>query len=251
MTFRRMHPGEFATDVSLVHRLLSAQFPHWAHLPIRRVASAGTDNALYRLGEDLAVRLPRIHWAAELAHKEWQWLPKLALHLPLPIPAPLAKGAPGEGYPRYWSVTPLAAVRDAATRGCIAEASDLFSPAELTAAWDAALHTPDWQRPPVWIHGDLQSGNLLAMDGRLAAVIDWGVLCVGDPAAELPVAGNLFPADARAAFRAALGFDDATWSRGRGWALSVALVALPSYRHTNPILAEMSRRTIAAVLAEG
>ncbi|MHB1295296.1 MAG: aminoglycoside phosphotransferase family protein [Anaerolineae bacterium] len=295
----RMHPDEVETDAALVRRLLATQFPHWADLPIRRVPSTGTDNAIYRLGDDLAARLPRIHWAAELVHKEWQWLPRLAPHLPLTIPVPLAKGVPGEGYPWHWSVTPwlpgenatverladphqaakdlagfilaLEAIavadgppagplnfnrgvpltaRDAATRGCIAEVSDLFDPAELTAAWDAALQAPAWQRPPVWIHGDLQSGNLLAVDGRLSAVIDFGCLGVGDPAAELIVAWNLFPAEARGVFRAALGFDDATWARGRGWALSVALVALPYYRHTNPTLAVMSRRTIEEVLAE-
>ena len=95
----KMHADEVDTDASLVRRLLKEQFPRWADLPIERLKSAGTDNAIYRLGDDMAVRLPRIHWAIEQVDKEHQWLPRLAPLLPLAIPAPLAKGAPGEGYP--------------------------------------------------------------------------------------------------------------------------------------------------------
>ena len=101
-----MHTDELEIDDSLVRRLLAAQFPHWADLPIERVEHAGTDNAIYRLGDDLAVRLPRIHWAAGQPEKEHEWLPKLAPLLPLPIPVPLALGAPGGGYPWHWSLCP-------------------------------------------------------------------------------------------------------------------------------------------------
>ncbi len=100
----KMHAGEVATDVPLVRRLLTAQFPQWAGLPIAPVASAGTDNALYRLGDDMAVRLPRIHWAVGDIEKDLQWLPRLAPHLPLAIPVPLVLGAPAEGYPWHWGV---------------------------------------------------------------------------------------------------------------------------------------------------
>ena len=104
MSAGKMHVDEVETNVSLVARLLDSQFPQWADLPIEPVPSAGTDNALYRLGDDMLVRLPRIHWAIEQVDKEHQWLPRLALSLPLAIPAPLAKGQPGEGYPWHWSV---------------------------------------------------------------------------------------------------------------------------------------------------
>ena len=93
----KMHINEVDTDVSLVRRLLAAQFPHWADLPIEPVLSAGTDNAIYRLGDDMAVRLPRIHWATGQVDKEHRWLPRLAPLLPLAIPVPLAMGIPGEG----------------------------------------------------------------------------------------------------------------------------------------------------------
>jgi aminoglycoside phosphotransferase (APT) family kinase protein len=77
----RMHADEVFTDVALVHRLLAAQFPHWADLPIEPVASSGTDHDIYRLGADLCVRLPRIGWATAQASREAEWLPRLAPHL--------------------------------------------------------------------------------------------------------------------------------------------------------------------------
>ena len=99
-----MHDGEVHTDEALVKRLLRVQFPQWADLPILRLRSAGTDNALYRLGEDKVVRLPRIDWAIGQVEKESYWLPKLAPFLPFAIPVPLVKGKPGEGYPWEWAV---------------------------------------------------------------------------------------------------------------------------------------------------
>lgn len=92
------------TGGALVERLLAAQFPRWADLRVEPVASAGTDNAVYRLGEDMAVRLPRIPGAAHDVDNEQRWLPRLAARLPLAIPVPLGRGAPGEGYPYPWSV---------------------------------------------------------------------------------------------------------------------------------------------------
>jgi aminoglycoside phosphotransferase (APT) family kinase protein len=294
-----MHSDEVDTDVSLVGRLLAAQFPQWADLPIEPVRSAGTDNALYRLGEDMVVRLPRIHWATGQVDKEQRWLPRLAPHLPLAIPVPLAMGAPAEGYPWHWSVyrwlagetatvervadlrqaaTDLArfiaalqridptggpppgpnnshrgealATRDAQTRAAIASLHGMLDAGAVTTAWEAALAAPTWQGPPVWIHGDLQAGNLLARQGRLSAVIDFGCLGVGDPACDLQVAWNFLSAETRDVFRAALQVDAATWARGRGWALSVGLIALPYYQNTNPALAGISRRAIEEVLAD-
>jgi aminoglycoside phosphotransferase (APT) family kinase protein len=119
-----------------------------------------------------------------------------------------------------------------------------------SSAWDAALRAAEWRRPPVWIHGDLQAGNLLVEQGRLSAVIDFGCLGVGDPACDLTVAWTLLAGESRDAFRAALPVDDATWARGRGWALSVGLIALPYYETTNPVLAGIARRAIAEVLAD-
>lgn len=297
MSAGKMHADEVDTDVALVRRLLAAQFPPWADLPLAPVPSAGTDNALYRLGDDMVVRLPRIHWAIGQVDKEWQWLPRLAPHLPLTIPVPLALGEPAEGYPWPWGVYPwldgetatpdrladprqaavdlarfIAALqridptggptpgphnskrgvplvtRDAATRAAIAALHGMVDVDAATAAWDAALAAPVWEGPPVWIHGDLQAGNLLAVQGRLCAVIDFGCLGVGDPACDVMAAWLFLTADTRDVFRATLGVDDATWARGRGWALSMGLIALPYYHITNPVLANIGRRAIHEVL---
>ena len=299
MAATKMHDDEVATDATLVRRLLATQFPQWAELPINPVSSAGTDNALYRLGDEMAVRLPRIAWAVGQVDKEQQWLPRLAPHLPLAIPVPLAKGTPGEGYPWNWSVyrwlegengtiehiaaphqmaadlaqfvtalqridtgsgpppgshnsfrgVPLA-VRDDSTRAAISALQGIIDTEAATLAWEAALQAPAWDGVPVWIHGDLQSGNLLAVKGRLSAVIDFGCLGVGDPACDLMVAWNLFSAGTRGVFRDSLTVDEATWARGRGWALSVGLIALPYYQHTNPVLAGISRYAIEQVLTD-
>lgn len=256
-------------------------------------------DAIYRLGNDMAVRLPRIHWAVGQVEKERRWLPRLAPLLPLAVPVPLAKGDPGEGYPWNWSVyrwlegenatieriadprraaTELArfvaalrridptggpppgphnsergvplSTRDARTRAAIASLQGTLDTDAVTAAWEAALRAPVWRGAPVWLHGDLQSGNLLTAQGRLSAVIDFGCLGVGDPACDLQVAWNLLSAETRDVFRAVLAVDDATWARGRGWAMSVGLIALPYYQSTNPVLAGISRYAIDEALAD-
>lgn len=91
-------------DVSLVRQLISAQFPEWAHLPIKPVEFSGWDNRTFRLGEDMTVRLPSTEAYAAQVEKEQRWLPVLAAHLPLAIPHPLAKGRPDDKYPWNWSV---------------------------------------------------------------------------------------------------------------------------------------------------
>jgi aminoglycoside phosphotransferase (APT) family kinase protein len=99
-----MHDDEVAIDADLARRLLASQHPAWAELPLERVPSAGTDNAIFRLGDDLAMRLPRIHWAVDNVAKERTWLPVLAPHLPLAVPLPVAGGEPEEAFPYPWSV---------------------------------------------------------------------------------------------------------------------------------------------------
>jgi aminoglycoside phosphotransferase (APT) family kinase protein len=104
MNSDKMHENEVGSDAALVRRLLVSQFPRWADLPISELPLGGTDNALYRLGDELVVRLPRIDSAVASREQEHEWLPKLAPLLPYEIPAPLALGEPGEGYPWPWSV---------------------------------------------------------------------------------------------------------------------------------------------------
>jgi aminoglycoside phosphotransferase (APT) family kinase protein len=285
-----MHADEVHTDARLVRRLLAAQFPQWASLPIKRVASSGTDNALYRLGDELVARLPRIGWAVGGIDKSYEWLPRLAPLLPVAVPEPVAKGTPDALFPWPWAVyrwlggeTPTAgaadglahdlarvvrelqrveladapqsrrgrplATQDEGTRQALAALTGSLDVATASAAWERALQAPPWTGRPTWTHGDLMPGNVLLDGGRLAAIIDWDVAGVGDPAADLAVAWTVLSAEGRAGFRAALDVDDATWERGRGWALSTGLIAIPYYKDTNPGLADNARYRIREILS--
>ena len=139
---------------------------------------------------------------------------------------------------------------DGSVRRCIDQVADEFDPGQLTKAWEISAHAPEWEGPPLWTHSDLLASNLLIRDGRLAAVIDFGTAGVGDPACDLMVAWNVLPAAARPSFREAMGMDDATWLRGRGWALAQAVIALPYYRETNPGMTRAARYAISQVLAD-
>ena len=293
-----MHDDEVEVDDALVRRLLTTQLPHLADRPLTRVEAWGTDHAIFRLGDDLSVRLPKIGWAATQGEREQRWLPVLAPHLPVEVPVPVAVGEPAEGYPYRWYVSPwlagtnprpdgpddlgvlagdLAAFvhalervdttdapppregrrggplayADASTRS---RAEDLRGETDvdgLLAVWEAGVRAPAYAGPPVWVHGDLMDGNVLVRAGRLTGVIDWGALVAGDPAVELMAAWSLFDADSRVVYRDALGFvDDAMWLRGRAWAASAAIQALPYYRDTNPDICARSWRAIRAVLAD-
>ncbi|MFC6616454.1 aminoglycoside phosphotransferase family protein [Deinococcus radiophilus] len=156
-------------------------------------------------------------------------------------------GAPRAGDENFGRGVPLIE-RDEYMRESIAQLPEDVDRAAVTSFWEAALTAPPWSGPPVWIHGDLQAGNPLVADGRLSAVIDFGTLAVGDPACELAVAWVLLDAPARAEFMNALKFSAADWQRARGWALSIAVIALPYYLHRSPAIAAASRRTIAEVL---
>jgi aminoglycoside phosphotransferase (APT) family kinase protein len=99
-----MHAEEIEIDDALVRHLVATQFPELADRQIMRVEPWGTDNAIYRLGDDLVIRLPRIHWATDQVEREATWLPRLAPHLPIAVPEPIAVGEPGVGYPYRWAV---------------------------------------------------------------------------------------------------------------------------------------------------
>ncbi|MFI8197553.1 aminoglycoside phosphotransferase family protein [Streptomyces sp. NPDC085942] len=281
-------------EPSLVRRLIATQFPQWSDLPVEAVGASGTVNAIFRLGADMAVRLPRTEGGAADVATEHRWLPRLAPRVPFPVPAPLAQGVPGEGFPRPWSVCtwldgvnpspgdassssdlfaadlaefvlalrridpadappayrcePLAS-RDTATREALAELGGVVDAEAVATAWKEALAAPPRAGRPVWVHGDLQPGNVLVEDGRLTAVIDFGCTGLADPAVDLIAAWYLLASDARETFRTALAPDDATWARGRGWALSIALLELAHHRESNPTMARTAAHVIDEILA--
>ena len=289
-----MHAGEVHIDAALVGRMISEQFPRWAGLRIRAVPSTGTVNAIYRIGDRLCARLPRVEeWAPDL-DREWRWLPRLAPRLSLRIPEPVARGRPTGSYPFPWAIygwiegepysddlvddegevardlarfvaelrgvdpapgaprggRPPLRELDAATRGAIGASRHAIDVEAATAAWERSLGAPAWGGTPVWIHTDLLRPNLLVRGGRLHAVIDFGGVGVGDPAADVIPAWSVFGRAGRRVFRDALDVDDGTWNRARGFALHQAAMIIPYYRETNPGFVSLARRTVEEILAD-
>lgn len=291
MTHPKMHDDELDIDDSLVKALLNQQFPQWATLPVKRVSSDGTDNAIFRLGTDMCLRLPRTHAVEAQIEKEQTWLPRLAPLLPLAIPVPLGKGQPSRDYALHWSIYRwlegknmavetavdlpsvaidlaefLNALHQIDTKGAplsrrgeplitqhseVEEALEslegLIDTQRAASLWQSCLKAPSWDKSPVWLHGDLLPANLLIHQGKLSAVIDFGILGIGDPACDLIAAWSIFTQASRAIFRERLQIDEATWTRGRGWALSIALIILPYYLHTNPGLVKVAYRILSEI----
>jgi aminoglycoside phosphotransferase (APT) family kinase protein len=119
-------------------------------------------------------------------------------------------------------------VYDAQSRASIAGLADEIDAAAATEVWESALAST-WDRSPLWVHGDVTASNLLVAEGRLRAVIDFGCSAVGDPACDLTMAWTFFDGEGAEVFRNGLAFDDATWARGRGWALWKALITLVAH----------------------
>jgi aminoglycoside phosphotransferase (APT) family kinase protein len=286
----RMHDDELEVDEELVRDLVSAQFPEWAELPLRRVEPGGTVNAIFRLGGGLSVRLPRRDGPTSPGPRQPAWLPRVASPLALEVPVPVAQGRPGSRYPWYWevhtwlegetapvsSLDVVAAARDLARlvaalqdvdsagapqgRGVpLAElnasfhhwAARLEGPERVRTLWERALAAPPWDGAPVWHHGDLDARNWLVRDGRIACVLDWEDMGAGDPACDVMVAWKLHSPEARDAFRAALDPDDATWERARGWVVWQAVAALAYYTpENNPPLYGEAEAWLDLVLSE-
>jgi len=267
-----VNKDEITADVAA--RLVAAQFPQWAGLPVTPVTLNGQDNTTFRLGDELSLRLPSTDSCIAQVAKEHRWLPVLARQLPLPIPEPVAMGRPGDGFSRPWSVYrwiagepastgqvddltafasglagflvalqaidasdgppagahnffrggPLA-TWDEQTRQLIGLTADDIDARAAASVWDTALASR-WEQAPVWVHGDLAASNMLVAGGVLHAVIDFGGVAIGDPAYDLVMEWEFFTGDSAAAFRRGLHLDEATWARGRGWALWKALVNL-------------------------
>lgn len=123
---------------------------------------------------------------------------------------------------------------------------------DITAAmcaWESAARS-QWEGAPVWVHGDVAMGNLLLSGGTLAAVIDFGQMCVGDPACDLAIAWTCLRGPRREAFRELLGLDAGTWARGRAWALWKAAIVAAGLIKTNAAEAQACWSTIDEVVAD-
>lgn len=140
-------------------------------------------------------------------------------------------------------------IYDSETRQALAILKDKVDIDSATELWEAAIETT-WQRSPLWVHGDISTGNLLVQDGKLSAVIDFGGLAVGDPACDLVIAWKFFHGKSRETFRKGLPLDVDTWSRGRAWALWKALIICAALPGTNPLEIENSRKIIEEILAD-
>jgi len=262
---------DITIDRTLVRSLLADQHPDLAGLEIREV-DGGWDNMMWRLGAELAVRLPRFPRAPALPRSEQRWLPAMATRLPLPVPTPVRVGEPSALFPAAWTVTrwvagvpadhepisrPDAADRLAAFLRALHREAPAEAPANPThggplqthangieswlavlaseggeraaarRVWADAIGAPEWDRAPLWVHGDLHPANVVVADGTLSGVIDFGELCAGDPAADLSAAWVLLPSGTASRFLAAYGMaDEAMIRRARGWAVLRALVLI-------------------------
>ena len=155
----------------------------------------------------------------------------------------------------WYRADPLA-TQDADTRAGIEQCRDLPGlHVDLDAAlavWDEAMTLPGVADvvPERWLHGDIAAENLLVRDGRLAALLDFGALCVGDPTVDLMVAWEVLDPPGREVFRSASGADEAAWLRGRAWALSLAVRTFPYYWRTMPGRCASRLAVVEAVLAD-
>lgn len=297
----KMHENELEIDEHLVRSLLKSQCPQLIDLSISSVKSSGTDNALFRLGTEYIVRLPRIEWEPgsikRSINKEYEWLPKIARFLKIPISEPIFKGNPDQSYPWPWLIskwneghnpvfekdneyellakdlayflndfhkihlqngpTSRRGIRlndkvlDAETKKAIGELENEIDIPLVSALWEKLSNIPYWNKEPVWVHGDFLPGNILIQNNELRAVLDFSDVGIGDPACDLVIGWALLNPHSRKVFRENLELiDDDTWKRGGGWALSIALIMLPYYMHSNPVLVTLARRMIKNVLAE-
>ena len=136
---RTVPPAEVVVDARLARRLLRAQHPDLAGLPLRRIGT-GWDNVVFRLGSDLCVRMPRRELGAQLIATEARWLPSLATGLPLQVPTPLRTGEPGEGYPWHWTVCTYVPGRPLGAQSLRGDVG--LRAAEDLARFLTALHLP-------------------------------------------------------------------------------------------------------------
>ena len=194
--------------------------------------------SVYRWLEGESATLERVNDLRSFANKLAQFL-KALQHID-------ATDGPEPGPHNFYRGGALTTY-DAETRRVIQALHDRIDTDEATAIWEASLVTT-WQKPPIWIHGDVASGNLLVKEGQLSAVIDFGCSGIGDPACDLTIAWTFFSRDSRESFRSTRGLDSATWARARGWALWKSLITWAEFKDTDQIKARTAARVFEAVI---
>jgi aminoglycoside phosphotransferase (APT) family kinase protein len=164
----RLHDDEVPIDARLARRLLMAQLPRYADLPVERVPSGGTENAVFRLGADLALRMPLTPGAVGGLLKEVRWLPVVAPHLTLAVPEVVATGDPGEGYPFPWAVVRWLAGEDA----LVGNIDSLHDMARTLGGFVAELQAIDMtDAPPPGSEGFVRGGPLVARDAAFRTAL--------------------------------------------------------------------------------
>ena len=162
-------PERVRVETAQVRRLIRDQFPQWADLPLEPVANGGWDNWTFHLGEGMVVRLPSATEYAQAVEKEHKWLPTLSARLPLPIPTPVAKGAPSPDYPHPWSVYRW-------IDGHTASVERIADPHEFgtdLAVFLAALQAVDpTEGPPPGIHNWFRGGTLRTYDANTRRALE-------------------------------------------------------------------------------
>ncbi len=140
-------------------------------------------------------------------------------------------------------------VYDEEARSAIKSLRDFIDTDRAAAIWEKAISSK-WDKPPVWIHGDLAPGNILIKNKKLSAVIDFSGICVGDPACDLVIAWNSFTTMARQIFKDNVGLDADTWERAKGWALWKAMITLASLEDKTSLEAIKQLQIINEVVNE-
>jgi aminoglycoside phosphotransferase (APT) family kinase protein len=156
-----------------------------------------------------------------------------------------ASGGPLAGEHNFYRGGSLA-VYDEESRHALEQNKDVFNEGKLKKIWETALDSK-WNSQPVWVHGDIAPGNILIENGGICAVIDFGILGVGDPACDAAMAWNFFDKDSRKVFKDVLKMDEGTWNRARGWALWKALITYHGNRYSNSEVAWESLTIINSI----
>jgi aminoglycoside phosphotransferase (APT) family kinase protein len=238
--------AEYATAVEKEHRWLPKLGP-LLPLPIPEPLALGKPGegypwkwSIYRFLEGESAAVAPIHDLKQFAATLAEFLNALQQID--------ATGGPVPGPDNFYRGGPLMAY-DSQTREAIGLLQDRLDTQAVLKLWEVGLET-SWQKAPVWVHGDVSTGNLLMQEGKLCAVIDFGQLAIGDPACDLAIAWTLFQGESREIFRATLKLDDSTWVRGRAWALWKALIIAAGFTSPNNAESVYCWRTIDEVLAE-